>query len=172
MKGTPEVKVKLGLELGYLNGQIHAQGEGGSAVTLAKGPPCHVLLPPTYPGVIFLFSGHEKQAWAETWFPPSYRARLQFTPAASTLLPCAVTKECSWKGQRAPPPGPGRDADALRHGVRRWGFRPGLRPVQPAFRFPLHVSNSRLTVGRFLSDSKPVSSSVKPHIATEFGMHS
>lgn len=71
-----------------------------------------------------------------------------------------------------PPPGPGRDADALRHGVRRWGFRPGLRPVQPAFRFPLHVSNSRLTVGRFLSDSKPVSSSVKPHIATEFGMHS
>ena len=103
MKGTPEVKVKLGLELGYLNGQIHAQGEGGSAVTLAKGPPCHVLLPPTYPGVIFLFSGHEKQAWAETWFPPSYRARLQFTPAASTLLPCAVTKECSWKGQRAPP---------------------------------------------------------------------
>ena len=157
--------MKLGLELGCLNGQIHAhslcpeegtQGEGGSAVTLAKSLPCHVLLPPTHPGVIFVFSGCRKQAWAETWFPPSYRARLGFTPAASALLPCAVTKECSWTGQRAaPPPGPGRDAGALRHGVRGRGLRPGLRPAQPAFKFQLHVSNSRLTVGRLLSDSEP-----------------
>ena len=102
-------------------------------------------------------------------------SKLQSTATIHTCCICTPAL-CRDKGvlleRTEGPPGPGRDADALRHGVRRRRFRPGLRPAQPAFKFPLHVSSSRLTVGRFLSDSKPVSSSVKPHIATEFGMHS